>query len=228
MVGLGLEVEAFGVVKGLPGVEEQQASLGLASSSTSSSSTAHADPSKTTTTVRLVEFDEQVLQLSWFVLNDTYKTDVPLMYPPYMVALASLWLALSLHTPACEKITTSMQTMQDKRRQHQDKLDDMLNDPNSTPAEFNALCDAAQLEDAAPPSQEALTFFASLNVSLPLLAEVVQHIVSGYHMLNAVARMATNGAGVVKALERMREERRLDLVNKAMNAGAMDGRRPNR
>lgn len=210
--GMGMEVEAFGVIKA--GAEEQQASLGLSSSDQ--------------TDVRLVEFDEQVLQLSWFVLNDTYKTDIPLMYPPYMVALASLWLALSLHTPASEKITASMQNRQHKRQQTDPELDQLLNEPKSTPAGFNSLSSASQLEEAAPPSQEALTFFASLNVSLPLLAEVVQQMVSGYTVQKQVSALVNDGAGMVKLLERMREARRLDLIHKANNAGATDTRRPNR
>ncbi|SJX66510.1 related to SSN8-DNA-directed RNA polymerase II holoenzyme and SRB subcomplex subunit, cyclin C homolog [Sporisorium reilianum f. sp. reilianum] len=196
---VGVEVEAFGVVKGLASSEEQQASLGL------------SGPGET---VRLAEFDEQVLQLSWFVLNDTYKTDMPLMYPPYMIALASVWLALSLHTPASEKITASLENMQHRRTQHQHKLDTLLNDPASTPADLATLSSTASVDDTAPPSQEALTFFASLNVSLPLLAEVVQQMVSGYTVQNRVAALVANGAGMVSLLERMREARRVELVGR--------------
>ncbi len=32
----------------------------------------------------MAEFDHPVLQMSWFILNDAYKSDIPLMYPPYM------------------------------------------------------------------------------------------------------------------------------------------------
>ncbi|TKY87017.1 hypothetical protein EX895_003694 [Sporisorium graminicola] len=222
-MGLGLEIEAFGVVKGLAGAEEQQASLGLQSAASGGGETA-----------RLAEFDEQVLQLSWFILNDTYKTDIPLMYPPYMVALASLWLALGLHTPSSERITTSMQNAQHKRHQHQQQLDHLLNDPTSTPADLNTLYRGeSQMYDATTPSQEALTFFASLNVNLALLSEVVQQMVSGYTLQNQVSALVGDGAGMVKLLDRMREARRLDLVDRAReNAGtgavAVEKRRLNR
>jgi len=34
-----------------------------------------------------------ILSVAWNVVNDTYRTDVILMYPPYMIALASLHVA---------------------------------------------------------------------------------------------------------------------------------------
>lgn len=189
--GLGVESEAFGVIKGLTAIEERDATEGLMGAG-----------------VRLAEFDEQVLQMCWFVLNDTYKTDIPLMYPPYMVALASLWLALTLHTPSYERINSSLHQMQLKRKQHDTDIASILNNPSSSAADLPK-------EEPTPPSEEALTFFASLNVSLPLLAEVVQEMVSGYSVQNEVARLVTDGPGVCKLLERMREARRAELVARA-------------
>ncbi|SPO31430.1 related to SSN8 - DNA-directed RNA polymerase II holoenzyme and SRB subcomplex subunit, cyclin C homolog [Ustilago trichophora] len=186
--GLGMESEAFGVIKGLTGVEERDAAEGLMGGG-----------------VRLAEFDDQVLQMCWFVLNDTYKTDIPLMYPPYMVALASLWLALTLHTPSYERINSSLHQMQLKRKQHDLAIASILDNPSSSAADLPN-------QEPTPPSEEALTFFASLNVSLPLLAEVVQEMVSGYRVQNEVARLVGDGPGVCKLLERMREARRLELV----------------
>lgn len=38
-----------------------------------------------------------ILAKAWSILNDTYRTDVILMYPPYMIALASLHMACLSH-----------------------------------------------------------------------------------------------------------------------------------
>lgn len=179
--GLGGEMEAFGVIRGLSSVEEKEA----------------AGERR----VKLGEFDEQVLQMSWFVLNDTYKTDIVLMYPPYLVALASVYLALTLHAPAAERINSSLSNMQTLRQKHEATL----TNPNST------LTDLAKAEPT-PPTEDALTFFASLNVSLPMLAEVVQEMISGYRMQNETARLVADGPGMVKLLEGMRERRRLELM----------------
>ncbi|KJE91914.1 cyclin C [Capsaspora owczarzaki ATCC 30864] len=37
--------------------------------------------------------DKQLLTTAWFILNDSYRTDLCLQYPPYMIALAALYLA---------------------------------------------------------------------------------------------------------------------------------------
>jgi cyclin C len=37
--------------------------------------------------------DDTLLQFAWRVINDSLRTDVPLLYPPYMIALAALNLA---------------------------------------------------------------------------------------------------------------------------------------
>ncbi|EST06807.1 Cyclin, N-terminal [Kalmanozyma brasiliensis GHG001] len=197
VTGLGIEAEAFGVVKGLSSVEEKEAAGGSAEEGG---------------IAKMTEFDQPVLQMSWFVLNDAYKLDIPLMYPPYMVALAAIWLALTLHPGSCDTINASLQTMQHKRDSYGTNIQSILDNPNSTPAELLA---ATKQEQPTPPSQEALTWFASLNVSLPLLAEIVQEIISGYALQKDVAGLISDGPGMVALLERMRESRRLDLLAKA-------------
>ncbi|SNX87970.1 related to SSN8 - DNA-directed RNA polymerase II holoenzyme and SRB subcomplex subunit, cyclin C homolog [Melanopsichium pennsylvanicum] len=191
VTGLGLESEAFGVIKGLTSVEERDSGVGHGKA------------------VKLLEFDEQVLQMSWFVLNDTYKTDIPLMYAPYMVALASLWLALTLHTPSYDRINHSLATMQQKRLQHSLAIESVLNNPQANVDEL------PNEQDLMPPSEEALTFFASLNISLPLLAEVVQEIVMGYKVQNETRGLVADGMRMCKLLDRMREARRQELIAKA-------------
>ena len=36
---------------------------------------------------------EAVLSTAWFIVNDTYRTDLCLLYPPYLIALASFYMA---------------------------------------------------------------------------------------------------------------------------------------
>ncbi|ORZ16414.1 cyclin-like protein [Absidia repens] len=40
---------------------------------------------------------EQGLQFAWFILNDSYRTDVCLLHPPHMIALAALYLTVVLN-----------------------------------------------------------------------------------------------------------------------------------
>ncbi|KAI3485300.1 hypothetical protein L1887_51413 [Cichorium endivia] len=87
---LGIEAEAFGV-RGLESIE-------------------------TRSEARLAELDQHVLQMSWLVLNDAYRSNLPLLYPPYMLALAAVWIALTLHTTAYERINATLESMQQHRQ----------------------------------------------------------------------------------------------------------------
>lgn len=40
-----------------------------------------------------INSEDSLLQLSWRIVNDTLRTDIPLLYPPYMIALACLHMA---------------------------------------------------------------------------------------------------------------------------------------
>lgn len=53
--------------------------------------------------------------LSRFVLNDAYRTDVLLLFPPHLVAVASIFLALVLHDPSREKMLKSKKWMDERR-----------------------------------------------------------------------------------------------------------------
>ncbi|KAI8089617.1 CDK8 kinase-activating protein cyclin C [Halteromyces radiatus] len=40
---------------------------------------------------------EQGLQFAWFIVNDSFRTDVCLLHPPHMIALAALYLTIVLN-----------------------------------------------------------------------------------------------------------------------------------
>jgi len=39
------------------------------------------------------QLDNSLLQTSWNVVNDAYRTDVPLLFPPYIVSLGAIYIA---------------------------------------------------------------------------------------------------------------------------------------
>lgn len=43
--------------------------------------------------VQDISGDESLLQLAWRIINDSLRTDVSLLYPPYMISLAALHMA---------------------------------------------------------------------------------------------------------------------------------------
>jgi cyclin C len=94
-----------------------------------------------------------------FLLNDTYRTDVHLLYPPHIVALAALYIGFTLSsmTPATRSRSTSSQ---------QSFI--------MSAADINAA-----LSLPSPPSIPA-EFMASFQVNLPLLMACVQDIIVLY------------------------------------------------
>lgn len=40
---------------------------------------------------------ESGLQYAWFIVNDSYRTDVCLLYPPHMIALAAIYMTVVLN-----------------------------------------------------------------------------------------------------------------------------------
>ena len=111
-----------------------------------------------------------------FVINDTYRTDVHLLYPPYVISLAVLYIGfcfVAKNNPTGTRTTrgTSFQ---------------VTNQASS--AETNA---ALGLE--APPTGVA-EFFASFEVSLPVLFACVQDIIVLYPIWEAFEPMSRGGA----------------------------------
>ncbi len=71
---------------------------------------------------RLDELDDAAMQMAWFVLNDTYRSDLPLLYPPHLIALAAVFLAFVLHPPACEKMEESCKRMKLSREAYDARI----------------------------------------------------------------------------------------------------------
>ncbi|KAJ1973351.1 RNA polymerase II holoenzyme cyclin-like subunit [Dimargaris xerosporica] len=44
-----------------------------------------------------LELERSCLQTAWFLVNDSYRTDVALLYPPHMLALAALYITCVLN-----------------------------------------------------------------------------------------------------------------------------------
>jgi cyclin-C len=42
---------------------------------------------------KLIGLPQQDLVVAWTIVNDTYASDIPLLYPPHIVALAALFMA---------------------------------------------------------------------------------------------------------------------------------------
>ncbi|TXT05044.1 hypothetical protein VHUM_03864 [Vanrija humicola] len=125
----------------------------------------------------LMEIDEGTLQIAWFTINDTYRTDVPLLYPPYVVALAAVYIAFTLTTMTGSAARTR------------------------SSSQVNTLAASLETNTALglpPPPTTPAEFLASFEVSLPVLFSCVQDIITLYPIWEAFEpspqRASVNGA----------------------------------
>lgn len=149
-----------------------------------------------------------------FTINDTYRTDVALLYPPYVIALASLYIAFTL---------TSMTNNGSARTR-------------SSSSQVTTLLSSIETNSTLglpPPPTTPAEFLASFEVSLPVLMACVQDIIVLYPIWEAFepSRGATAKEGdkfgpddAEALIRRMIEERAVD-VGHPDNAGKEDKKR---
>ena len=146
-----------------------------------------------------------------FVINDTFRSSLCVVHPPHLIAIAAIWLAFSLHPPVSTDDSTSLAAGPAAHTRRQ-----------SAP-------DPPSHKTIAGGKTDAISFLASLNVSMPLVLEIVQEVIALYELWNSLERavaastagasgkaapgrpkITTSGADerVVAILTRMRYERK--------------------
>ena len=91
------------------------------------------------------EMQAALRQASWSIVNDMYRSSLPLEQPPYVLAVAALYLALVVVLPMAQEVQ-------------------------------------ALVRDMAPGGVTLLDFLAGMNVSLPIVADTVQDMLSRYDL----------------------------------------------
>ena len=100
-----------------------------------------------------------------FVINDTFRSDLCLLYPPYLIAIAAIYLTLALHPNQTDsKPPEEQQTAPRPRRSSRQAAATTQEEDKKT----------------LGASHDPITFLAGLNVSVPLIATIVQEIISMY------------------------------------------------
>ncbi|KAG6816126.1 hypothetical protein H0H87_008476 [Tephrocybe sp. NHM501043] len=117
-----------------------------------------------------LELTEVALQTAWFIINDTYRSDLCLLHPPHIIAIAALYLTFTIHSPSKSGAPTSSPSVDPTSLRHV---------PTPTPQPRRSSRQHPPLEETKAP-QDPIAFFAELNVSLPLIATVSQEIISLY------------------------------------------------
>ncbi|GAA5834157.1 hypothetical protein JCM11251_000557 [Rhodosporidiobolus azoricus] len=149
---------------------------------------------------RVLEMDDTALQMAWFIINDTYRSLLPLLHPPHLIALAAIYLAFALHPPApCASTilappppsAASSAPSATKggggggiasrtRRASQDSTAPTSSSSTSLAPPSSSAAVAQQREDEQ--DKDPISFLSSLQIDQSLVLEIVQEIVSLYEV----------------------------------------------
>jgi cyclin C len=116
-----------------------------------------------------------------FILNDTYRTDLSLLYPPYLIALAALYLSFSLEDKSPrDPFRVRGQTVSSLDRSSLSSAHDAAQGANRP------------VMDRLITRAKAAGYFADFAISLPTMLTIVQEIISLYPLWEELEGKSTN------------------------------------
>jgi cyclin C len=208
----------------------------------------------------MLHMDDTTLQMAWcgdwifdpvdsnvltalpcgrFVINDTFRSELCLLYPPHLIAVASIYLAFSLNPPApvgegtptaensvdgSSPSSSGVSAPVASRTRRQPDNETLTHPLPSKPGTATGTV-AAQPMKPTSGKAAAVPFLASLNVQMPLVLEIVQEIVALYSLWQSLEEPEPAGGTtrsgkskdsgpderVIGILKRMRAARQADI-----------------
>ncbi|KAJ7667066.1 cyclin-like protein [Mycena rosella] len=113
-----------------------------------------------------LELPHNGLQSAWFIVNDTYRSELCLLYPPHLLAIAALYMTCVFHPATAARLASASASAP--------------SGPGAPAADPPPRRSSRQAAERKQPAQDPLAFLAALNVSLPLVATVAQEIIAMY------------------------------------------------
>ncbi|KAI0366253.1 cyclin-like protein [Pilatotrama ljubarskyi] len=113
---------------------------------------------------------ETAVQTAWFIINDTYRSELCLLYPPHLIAIAAIYLTLVFNTATRATIQTTPAHSAAGSSQH-------TQSEHSSRRSSRSASNSSK-KHAQPP--DLIGWMAGLNVSMSLVATVAQEIISLY------------------------------------------------
>ncbi|KAF8574447.1 cyclin-like protein [Ramaria rubella] len=119
-----------------------------------------------------LELQEPALQMAWFIINDTYRFELCLLYPPHLIAIAAIYLTCVLHPSTRNSI----------QAQSVSRATPSGTSSASTSAPRRSSRQATHSSNAIAPKKQVDTvgWLAGLNVSMSLIGTISQEIISLY------------------------------------------------
>ncbi|KAH8106330.1 cyclin-like protein [Cristinia sonorae] len=125
-----------------------------------------------------LELQETALQMAWFIINDTYRSDLCLLYPPHLIAVAAIYLTVVLHPGTRNTVIT--QTPSTNGPSSQTSQTPSSSSSQNPPAPTRRSSRSTPSTYKKPHSQDVIGFLAGLNVNMSVIATIAQEIISLY------------------------------------------------
>ncbi|EJD05692.1 cyclin-like protein [Fomitiporia mediterranea MF3/22] len=129
------------------------------------------------------------IQNAWFLINDTYRSDICLVYPPHLIAIAALYLVCVLNpfvrqahldwTELKQAALVAAQHQPGATTRRSARHANSVVPQKRTASSDSNTDDGATRKPIVPP-QDFVGFFASLNVNLRVVATIAQEMISFY------------------------------------------------
>jgi len=101
-----------------------------------------------------LEIHDSVMQIAWLIINDSYRSDLCLLYPPHLIAIAAVYLALLFHKSTRQNILSAPGRRSSRHSIGGTESSKRIDDP--------------------------ISFLAGLNVPIPRVATIIQEFISLY------------------------------------------------
>ncbi|KAI5124300.1 hypothetical protein M0805_008908 [Coniferiporia weirii] len=135
------------------------------------------------------------IQNAWFLINDTYRSDICILYPPHLIAIAALYLICVLNplvrqshidwveqeaARTAAQNQAGLSTRRSLRHVSSSGSSSVSQKRASTTSNAETVPDDAAAYKPNVPLQDFVGFFANLNVNMRLVAVIAQEMISFY------------------------------------------------
>ncbi|KAF9268444.1 cyclin-like protein [Marasmius fiardii PR-910] len=131
-----------------------------------------------------LELSDSALQTAWFIINDTYRSELCLLYPPHLIAITAIYLTMILHGPTQTTISHLLPSFSDPPPIQQ-----------PAPEESSTSRRTSRQSQVNKKPQDPIAFLAGLNVSMQHIATIAQEIISLYSLWDRYREDSSPDAG---------------------------------
>ncbi|KIJ26032.1 hypothetical protein M422DRAFT_236706 [Sphaerobolus stellatus SS14] len=160
-----------------------------------------------------LELQEPALQMAWFIINDTYRFELCLLYPPHLIAIAAIYLTCVLHPSTRTSIQAQSATRVTAQPTSSASSSASTSAPRRSIRQAQSSTTGFSRAKTKDKQVDTIGWLAGLNVSMSLIATLAQEIISLYCLWDKF----TDDVGPESARGSISNARKNRLISTQMN-----------